>query len=115
MIDSLHLTIVISIESFSGYSLVEVKIETGRTHQIRVHLSSNNTPIVGDRAYGSGSQLIKNLSNNLKDTILSFPRQALHAHQLSFLDSNNDMQTYHTNPPDDILGLIETLKSNENA
>ena len=100
---------------FCGYSLVEVKIETGRTHQIRVHLSSNKTPIIGDKAYGSGSQLIKNLSDNLKDKILSFPRQALHAYQLAFLDASNEMQTYKSNPPDDILGLIESLKSNENA
>ena len=105
----------ISLESFDGYSLVEVKIETGRTHQIRVHLSSNKTPIIGDKAYGSGSQLIKNLSDNLKDKILSFPRQALHAHQLAFLDASNEMQTYISNPPDDILGLIESLKCNENA
>ena len=105
----------ISLESFGGYSVVEVKIETGRTHQIRVHLSSNKTPIIGDKAYGSGSQLIKNLSDNLKDKILSFPRQALHAYQLAFLDASNEMQTYKSNPPDDILGLIESLKSNENA
>jgi len=105
----------ISLESFGGYSVVEVKIETGRTHQIRVHLSSNKTPIIGDKAYGSGSQLIKNLSDNLKDKILSFPRQALHAYQLAFLDASNEMQTYKSNPPDDILGLIESFKSNENA
>ena len=106
---------VISLESFDGYSLAEVKIETGRTHQIRVHLSSNKTPIIGDKAYGSGSQLIKNLSEDLKDKILSFPRQALHAYQLAFLDASNDMQTYKTDPPDDMLGLIESLKCNENA
>ena len=105
----------ISLESFGGYSVVEVKIETGRTHQIRVHLSSNKTPIIGDKTYGSGSQLIKNLSEDLKDKILSFPRQALHAYQLAFLDASNEMQTYKSNPPDDILGLIESLKSNENA
>ena len=105
----------ISLENFGGYSVVEVKIETGRTHQIRVHLSSNKTPIIGDKAYGSGSQLIKNLSDNLKDKVLSFPRQALHAYQLAFLDASNEMQTYKSNPPDDILGLIESLKSNENA
>ena len=105
----------ISLESFGGYSVVEVKIETGRTHQIRVHLSSNKTPIIGDKAYGSGSQLIKGLSDNLKDKILSFPRQALHAYQLAFLDASNEMQTYKSNLPDDILGLIESLKSNENA
>ena len=80
-----------------------------------MHLSSNKTPIIGDKAYGSGSQLIKNLSDNLKDKILSFPRQALHAYQLAFLDASNEMQTYKSNPPDDILGLIESLKSNENA
>ena len=105
----------ISLESYGGYSVVEVKIETGRTHQIRVHLCSNKTPIIGDKAYGSGSQLIKNLSDNLKDKILSFPRQALHAYQLAFLDASKEMQTYKSNPPDDILGLIESLKSNENA
>ena len=105
----------ISLESFDGYSLVEVRIETGRTHQIRVHLSSNKTPIIGDKTYGSGSQLIKNLSEDLKDKILSFPRQALHAYQLAFLDANNNMQVYKSDLPDDILGLIESLKSNENA
>jgi len=105
----------ISLKNFGGYSVVEVKIETGRTHQIRVHLSSNKTPIIGDKTYGSGGQLIKNLSEDLKDKILSFPRQALHAYQLAFLDASNNMQVYKSDLPDDILGLIESLKSNENA
>ncbi len=57
----------------AGYSLVQVRIETGRTHQIRVHMASLGHPVAGDKVYGGGG------GNQ------SFPRQMLHAHKLSLL------------------------------
>ena len=47
------------IDAVQGFSLVDVGIETGRTHQIRVHMKSLNHPILGDEVYGSGSEIIK--------------------------------------------------------
>lgn len=65
-------------------SLIELKLETGRTHQIRVHLSSFNHPICGDEVYG-GISRTKNLKNqNLKSCILTLGRFALHAKTLGF-------------------------------
>lgn len=58
------------LDSVQGFSLVDVKIETGRTHQIRVHMKSLNHPILGDEIYGSGSELAK--------------RQMLHSYYLKF-------------------------------
>ena len=58
------------IDSVQGFSLVDVGIETGRTHQIRVHMKSLNHPILGDEVYGSSSDLIK--------------RQMLHSYYLKF-------------------------------
>ncbi|WP_448821161.1 RluA family pseudouridine synthase [Cetobacterium sp.] len=58
------------LDSVQGFSLVDVKIETGRTHQIRVHMKSLNHPILGDEIYGSGSELTK--------------RQMLHSYYLKF-------------------------------
>lgn len=59
-----------TIKTFENYSLLELTLETGRTHQIRVHLSSRGHPVLGDRMYGKRSSLI--------------PRQALHARSVSF-------------------------------
>lgn len=63
-------------------SLVSCKLETGRTHQIRVHLTSIGYPIVGDPLYGNTP---KSLKKGLPLEVLNFPRQALHAYELTFL------------------------------
>lgn len=75
------------IRSFAhgAVSLVECRLATGRTHQIRVHMTSLGHPLVGDQTYGrQRSQRLKPLSPEARDRLLSFPRQALHAYLLGF-------------------------------
>ena len=67
-------------------SLIECKLLTGRTHQIRVHLSSAGNSIIGDKKYGKNkSKLIKNVDKSIANYIVSFSTQALHAYFLSFI------------------------------
>ncbi|MCR3756289.1 MAG: 23S rRNA pseudouridine(1911/1915/1917) synthase [Candidatus Westeberhardia cardiocondylae] len=102
------------IESFSNHTHLKIILETGRTHQIRVHMKHINHPIVGDPTYGKSSlKTIKKIKKNYK-TILSFlNRQALHAKSLIFPHpiTLNKMQL-HTPLPDDIKKLIKILKKN---
>ena len=77
--------IKIAIQGELGaYSHIAVEIETGRTHQIRVHLSHQKLPIIGDSLYNSRNLIAKNTSQNLIKHIQSFPRQALHASKIRF-------------------------------
>jgi len=74
------------IERYGVATLLEVEIKTGRTHQIRVHLSDLRYPIIGDAVYGSAANRIQNIANPaLKAQIKTFNRQALHAAYLSFV------------------------------
>jgi 23S rRNA pseudouridine1911/1915/1917 synthase len=72
------------IRRFAGYTHVRVQLETGRTHQIRVHLAHAGYPIVGDRVYGGRLTLPKGASEALRQALRDFPRQALHAARLAF-------------------------------
>lgn len=94
--------------SFHQNTLIKVKLETGRTHQIRVHLSHKGFPIVGDALYG------KNRAPGVgpvTDALNQFPRQALHA---AFLNFNHPMQkkplTFHAELPDDFAILLSVLR-----
>ena len=78
------ITYVKSIESYGGYSLLDVEIETGRTHQIRTHLAHKKLPIIGDKTYNTRKIIAKDTPDELKNFIRSFPRQALHAHKIGF-------------------------------
>jgi 23S rRNA pseudouridine1911/1915/1917 synthase len=74
------------IERYGVATLLEVEIKTGRTHQIRVHLSDLRYPIIGDAVYGSSTNKMQNIADSaLKVQIKAFNRQALHAAYLSFI------------------------------
>ena len=92
------------IESFDNASLVECKLETGRTHQIRVHLNSIGHPIYGDTLYGFGEEeedLIK--------------RQALHAYALDFKSPRTkEILSLKSELPKDMIKLLEKIKIVEN-
>lgn len=72
------------LERLRGYTLLAVTLESGRTHQIRVHLSHAGTPIVGDPVYGKRQGLAPGLTPAAAEAVRKFPRQALHAARLEF-------------------------------
>ena len=102
------------VKSLKGYSLVEVLLETGRTHQIRVHLSYLGFPIVGDNTYGGRRKYVKGTSENLRNKINQFKRQALHASSLTFIHpSTKEVSTFNSELPDDMKQLIRALKEDD--
>ena len=98
-------------ESFQGYSLLRVNLETGRTHQIRVHLSHAGYPIVGDSVYGARKQFAPGSTEGLKNIISSFTRQALHASELELIHpSSKKLVSFEADLPEDMSRLIGQLK-----
>ncbi len=93
-----------------NYCLLDVGLETGRTHQIRVHLSHITYPIVGDRVYGGRRQLRAGLTEAQRQAISNFPRQALHAYALGFVHPTTGEDIEVTTPiPEDMQQLIAVL------
>ncbi len=98
-------------ESYQNYSLLDISIKTGRTHQIRVHLSSKKLPIIGDKTYNASKHIAKDTPSVLVDVIRNFPRQALHSSQLSFEDPNtNEMLSFNATMHEDMKNLINCFK-----
>ncbi|WP_424108373.1 RluA family pseudouridine synthase [Psychrobacter coccoides] len=93
-----------------NYCRLDVGLETGRTHQIRVHLSHVGHPLIGDRVYGGRRQLRAGLTEEQRQTISTFPRQALHAYALGFVHPTTGEDIEVTTPiPEDMQRLIEVL------
>ena len=96
-------------------TLLNVELLTGRTHQIRVHMTHIKHPIVGDQLYRNRFSLGKNVPETIRDKINHFPRQALHACKLSLSHpETDDILTFHANIPDDLQELLN-LMDEENA
>ena len=90
--------------------LIECWLETGRTHQIRVHMDSINHGIVGDPIYRSGKKTDTVLINNLGDGLIYFKRQALHARNLSFTHPiTSEYKNFNTSLPNDLQKLIDSF------
>lgn len=105
------LTFVRSSERVGNYSILDISIETGRTHQIRVHLSSKKLPIVGDNTYDPGRSIAKDSSEKLIEIIRSFSRQALHARFLSFeCNKTQNEISFNIQVPTDMEKLISDIK-----
>lgn len=103
------------LEFLGFYTYIRAYLGTGRTHQIRVHFSHIKHPLVGDKTYGTSQRFAKNTSDDLKDFIIKFPRQALHATELSFMDpSTNEAVNFESKIPSDFQSLLDRLKTNEN-
>lgn len=95
---------------FRRHCLLDVSLETGRTHQIRVHLSWRGFPLVGDKLYTSRVSLPPASSHELTTTLQQFSRQALHATQLSLCHPITGKQKqWQQPPPADLEHLIEQL------
>ncbi len=101
-----------TIENYkNAASLIQCNLETGRTHQIRVHLSSIGCHLIGDDVY-KGRKSSLNLSEKLKNYVNSFPRQALHAASLGFIHPRtSEYMQFRTDFPDDMQQLHLALKN----
>ncbi len=100
-------------KSWGEVSLLEVAIETGRTHQIRVHMSHINLPVVGDETYGGGKRRARNIkSGPIRDLLLGADRQMLHAKHLQFNHPATGEVISATAPlPEDFRKIVEGLDS----
>ena len=98
-------------ERFRAHSLLQCNLETGRTHQIRVHLTHIGHPLVGDPLYGGGLKLPKRAAPELAAALRGFRRQALHAEKLAFEHPMTGEQLSFDAPrPDDMSALIAALR-----
>ena len=103
------------LKRFKIASLMARRLETGRTHQIRVHLNSIGHPLIGDKQYGkSPLKKFSGLSVELIQTIKSFRRQALHAELLGFKHPvTEEWCEFKTNLPEDFSNLLTELQKSE--
>tara|TARA_B100001123_G_scaffold281803_1_gene313897 strand:+ start:1031 stop:2014 length:984 start_codon:yes stop_codon:yes gene_type:complete len=92
-------------------SLIECKLETGRTHQIRVHMNFKGNPILGDKSYGKSKKKFKKINLKIENEINNFNRQALHAKSLGFIHPKTKREVFfEAKRPDDFEKLIKNLK-----
>lgn len=94
-----------------GFTLLRVQLETGRTHQIRVHLSWKLMPIVGDSVYRGRPRIPAELSEMQRDCVQQFPRQALHATKLGLLHPvSGEAMQWAVTLPQDMQHLVSQLE-----
>lgn len=99
------------LKKFPAHTHVLLQLDSGRTHQIRVHMTHIYYPIVGDPLYGGRKRLPKNCSSALKEEIAQFSRQALYACQLGLSHPlTGEALTFSVPPPDDFQSLLSTLE-----
>jgi 23S rRNA pseudouridine1911/1915/1917 synthase len=99
-------------ERFRAHTLVRVQLETGRTHQIRVHMAHQHIPIVGDPVYGGRLRLPQGASSELQEQLAGFRRQALHAARLTLAHpSSGETVSWSAPLPADMTRLIEALRA----
>ncbi len=103
------------IKRFTRHSFIQVKLETGRTHQIRVHMAHLHYPLVGDPIYSGGFRLPAQCSPDLETQLRAFKRQALHAAKLGLIHPETDEYMEWEQPlPEDMVQLLDALAANEN-
>lgn len=99
---------------YNGFTLLHVKLETGRTHQIRVHMAHQGYPLVGDALYGWRCRLPAQSHPELQSVLLGFQRQALHARALGFMHPVTAEKMFWEAPlPDDFAALLPYLTPKE--
>ena len=97
-------------------SLVECKLESGRTHQIRVHMQAFKHPLIGDPLYTPQDTALRaamkkaGFEVDIIDTVINFPRQALHAQAVSFVHPvSEEVLSFTAPPPDDFSKLLKAI------
>lgn len=95
---------------FTAHTLVEARLETGRTHQIRVHMATVGHPLVGDRRYGARGVVPPDGTEADAEAVRRFPRQALHAYRLALTHpASGERMTFESDLPEDMQCLLRAL------
>ncbi|MFT6914125.1 MAG: 23S rRNA pseudouridine1911/1915/1917 synthase [Motiliproteus sp.] len=98
------------IKKFRAHTHIRLKLETGRTHQIRVHMAHIGYPIIGDPQYGGRLRLPKGVTLELRETLSGFRRQALHAKRLELYHPvTEELMSWEVPLPADMLALLDEL------
>ncbi|BCG62384.1 MAG: 23S rRNA pseudouridine1911/1915/1917 synthase [Methyloprofundus sp.] len=102
------------LERFLRNTLIQVKLETGRTHQIRVHMAHLRMPLVGDPMYSGRFQMPKDCGQELETVLRSFKRQALHAEKLGLIHPRTgEYMEWELPVPEDMQQLLVALRAND--
>ncbi|MBF0621793.1 MAG: RluA family pseudouridine synthase [Magnetococcales bacterium] len=105
------ITHVQSIQAYNLLSLVACRLETGRTHQIRVHLTHKGYPLLGDSTYGRSFNPPRHWPETLKNAINAMKRQALHAAELTLTHPTTEKRMRFRSPvPDDMAEILALLE-----
>lgn len=103
-------------QRFANHTYITVRLETGRTHQIRVHMAHLHHPLIGDPQYGGRPRLPKGAAPELIDQLRAFPRQALHARALGLIHpASGELCQWQVELPADITGLLACLREFDKA
>ena len=103
---------VFSIRDIPKISLMECELETGRTHQIRVHFKFKGTSILGDKQYGGKKYKFKKINKYFLDNLENIKGQALHAESLEFVHPNNNKWlSFKSKPPNDFNKMLNFLNN----
>ena len=101
-------------ERFEHFSYLSLQLETGRTHQIRVHMAWLRHPLVGDRTYGGRLQIPAGIEDELKQSIRQYPHQALHAVGLGLIHPlSGELMEWQSELPAEMEALLSVLRRND--
>lgn len=102
------------LHKFPTHTYIRCKLETGRTHQIRVHMAHIAHPLVGDATYAGRTRLTKGVTPELRNALQHFPRQALHARQLGMIHpATEEYCEWQVELPQDFEDLLDVLAFDE--
>jgi 23S rRNA pseudouridine1911/1915/1917 synthase len=103
-------------EKFRAHASLQCELESGRTHQIRVHMAHAGWPLVGDPLYGRGLKLPRAATPRLAEALRGFRRQALHAEHLAFAHPvTGEALAFDAEPPQDLRDLLDALREDAAA
>lgn len=101
---------------YRAHTLLRVRLESGRTHQIRVHMAHLKHPVLGDPVYGGRLMQPAGASSTLLEALRGFRRQALHAAELGLVHPNSgEAMRFHAPPPADLVRLMDILRADAQA
>ncbi len=104
------------VERYRGHTHIRVQLETGRTHQIRVHMSHLRYPLVGDALYAGAPRFPRGATQELVTLLKSFDRQALHARRLGLVHpATGEYMEWESELPEDFLTLLDVLEEDVQA